>query len=115
MHEISLVRNVFRSLEDQFSSEELGNIKTIHLKVGLLSNVEPQLLQNAYDAVTATDQPAFKEVPLEVELVPIEVSCPSCGRNSMVKNYHFICGHCQTPTNNIVRGTELLISGVDMG
>ncbi|MEM7575427.1 MAG: hydrogenase maturation nickel metallochaperone HypA [Bacteroidota bacterium] len=114
MHEISLVRNVFRSLEDQFSAEELEKIKAIHLKIGLLANVEPVLLRNAYEAVTATDQPGFKAVSLEIEMVPAEISCPSCGKTSIIENYHFKCSHCNQPSNNLIRGTELLISGVDM-
>lgn len=114
MHEVSLVRNIFRTLEERFSAEELARITQIRLQVGLLSNVEPVLLQNAYEAVTATDQPAFRDVTLAVELVPVEVSCPNCEAISKVENYHFKCAACGTPTNQIVRGTELLISGVEM-
>lgn len=114
MHEISLVRNIFRTLEEEFPESDRAKITSIRLKVGLLSNVEPVLLQNAYGAVIATDQPTFKDVPLEVEMVPIAVQCPVCNAVSEVQNYHFKCNNCDRPTNNVIRGTELMISGVEM-
>lgn len=114
MHEISLVRQIFRTLDDQFSPEELERLKSIKLKVGLLSNVEPTLLQNAYQAVLATDRQAQSDVTLSVELVPIEIECPSCNKRSTIEDYKFVCHHCMQSTNNIVKGTELLISGVEL-
>jgi len=40
MHEISLVRNFFKTLEDQFPGE-IDRVRDIHLTVGVLSNVQP--------------------------------------------------------------------------
>ncbi|RME93623.1 MAG: hydrogenase maturation nickel metallochaperone HypA, partial [Bacteroidetes bacterium] len=34
--------------------------------------------------------------------------------HSVIEDYKFVCHHCGQPTNNIVAGTELLISGVEM-
>ncbi|MEL6356049.1 MAG: hydrogenase maturation nickel metallochaperone HypA [Bacteroidota bacterium] len=114
MHEVSLARSIFRSLEEQFTIKELANISSISLKIGVLSNVEPILLRNAYQAVAATDYATFKDVELKIEIVPPIVKCPKCERTSEVINYHFKCGHCDHPTNNIVQGTELMIAGVEM-
>ncbi|RMF01667.1 MAG: hydrogenase maturation nickel metallochaperone HypA, partial [Bacteroidetes bacterium] len=84
MHEISLVRQIFRTLDEQFTPTELQALKRIKLKVGLLANVEPTLLQNAYAAVLATDRQAQAGVELEVELVPIQIACPSCREHSVI-------------------------------
>jgi hydrogenase nickel incorporation protein HypA/HybF len=113
MHEISLVRNIFRTLENEFSEAELHRLKAINLTVGKLSNVEPVLMQNAFDAVTATDTPQFKAVKLNIETVPIKIYCADCGAESEVENYRFRCKICEKPNNNVVQGTELLISGVE--
>lgn len=114
MHEISLVRNVFRTLEAQLPADELARLDKIKLRIGLLSNVEPILMQNAFEAVTETEQQQFKAVQLDIELVPIHILCPSCGKESAVENYRFRCGYCDTPSNEVVSGTELLISGVEL-
>lgn len=112
MHEISLVRNIFRTLENEFSTEELNRMTAINLRVGKLSNVEPILMNNAFEAVTAVDCPQFKSVKLNIEVLPIEIYCDDCGSRTRVEQYRFICT-CGEPNNNIVQGNELLISGVE--
>ena len=111
MHEISLVRSIFNTLEEEFSEEELKNLKAIDLKVGLLSNVEPILMQNAFEAVTTAEE-KFQTVTLNVIKIPIEIYCETCNTNSAIENYKFACSSCGKPNNNIVKGEELLIHQV---
>lgn len=111
MHEISLIRNIFNTLESEFSKEELARLKQIDLKVGLLANVEPVLMQNALAAVTQAEE-KFQDVKLEIELIPIKVYCKSCDTHSLIKQYKFACRSCGQPNNNVVKGTELLIHRV---
>ena len=111
MHEISLVRTIFSTLEQEFSPEDLQRLMAIDLQVGLLSNVEPQLMHNAFEAVTTAEE-KFQSVQLNIQLVPIEIQCPDCGEKTLVENYRFVCDHCGKPSNNVIRGTELLIHRV---
>ncbi|MEM6963145.1 MAG: hydrogenase maturation nickel metallochaperone HypA [Bacteroidota bacterium] len=111
MHEISLVRNIFKTLESEFSKEELDTMTAIDMKIGLLSNVEPILMQNAYEAVTTAEE-KYQEVKLNIELITIEVYCEDCQLNSTIENYKFACSSCHKPNNNVVQGTELLIHRV---
>ncbi|MDW3197089.1 MAG: hydrogenase maturation nickel metallochaperone HypA [Cytophagales bacterium] len=110
MHEISLVRNIFRTLEAEFREDELDKLNQIDLTVGVLSNVEPILMQNAFEAVTE-DQQRFLQTKLHVSVVPIIVKCELCGDESEVINYSFKCrnGH---PTKNVIQGDELTIARV---
>ncbi len=50
MHEVSIVRSIIKTLEQEFEEEKMNRMKAIHIKVGILSNIEPRLLQNAYEA-----------------------------------------------------------------
>lgn len=111
MHEISLIRSIFNALETEFSPEEMEQLSGIDLQIGELSNVEPLLLQSAFEAVTSVDG-KYQHVKLEVEVIPIEIHCDACDANSPVKNYKFVCAQCGTPTNNVVKGLELLIHRV---
>ncbi len=111
MHEVSLVRSIFQTLEEEFGTTELSRLQSIELRIGLLANVEPVLLQNAFKAWTEAEG-RFLHVQLHIEIVPIEVHCPACGKNSQVENYRFTCQHCGQPTNQVVHGTELLIHRV---
>ncbi len=110
MHEISLVRNIFRTLEEEFPND-MGNIRGIFLKAGLLSNVQPILMQNAFQAVLE-DQPQYSKTSLYVEVLPILIYCDDCDKTTEVQQYRFVCT-CGKPSRNVVQGEELLISKVE--
>ncbi len=107
MHELALVRNIFSSLEDEYG-EETANIRGIYLTVGLLSNVQPVLMQNAFKAVQE-ELPQYQQAALHVELLPVLIFCDSCQKTTEVRYNKFICS-CGKPSRNIVQGEELLIS-----
>ena len=110
MHEISLVRNIFRTLEEEFP-QDIPKVRAIHLTVGLLSNVQPILMQNAFQAVLE-DEPRYQKTTLNVTVLPILIQCDDCGKTSEVQQYRFICP-CGKPSKNVIQGEELLISSVD--
>lgn len=110
MHEISLVRSVFRTLEEEFPGQ-MPRIRGIYLKVGLLSNVQPILMQNAFAAVLEAE-PAYRHTRLHVEVLPILVYCEACQTTTEVQQYRFVCG-CGRPSKNVVQGQELLIGKVE--
>lgn len=110
MHEISLVRNIFRTLEHEFPND-IANIRGIYIKAGLLSNVQPILMENAFQAVLE-DQPQYKKTSLHVEVLPILIQCDDCGKTTEVQQYRFVCT-CGKPSKNVIQGEELLISRVE--
>lgn len=111
MHEISLVRNIFNTLQAEFP-DRFKSIRTIYLTVGELSNVQPILMDNAFNAVLE-DEPYYWHTKLEVNVVPIKVQCDKCNEVSEVKQYKFICAACGSPCKNILQGEEILISKVE--
>ncbi len=110
MHEISLVRNIFRTLQDEFP-DKIEKVRRVQLKAGLLSNVQPILMQNAWEAVLE-DEPSYAGIKLEVVVLPILIHCNECDKTHEVENYRFICA-CGKPSRNVVQGEELLISEVE--
>ncbi len=110
MHEISLVRNIFKTLEDEFPGQA-DKVRGIHLTVGILSNVQPILMQNAFDAVLL-DEPIYHKTKLHVNVLPVLIHCDDCNKEVEVHDYKFVCT-CGKPSRNIVQGEELLISKVE--
>ncbi|MEO0898101.1 MAG: hydrogenase maturation nickel metallochaperone HypA [Bacteroidota bacterium] len=108
MHELSLVRSIFATLKESLEPDEMEKVSQVSLKVGKLANVEPILLQNAYKAFLESN-PEYERIKLDIQLVEIVVHCQTCGHKSQISHYKFICSHCETPTNNIISGEELLI------
>ena len=77
MHETSIVNSIIRTLEQEFEAEKLNKMKSIHLKVGILSNIEPRLLYNAYDASHMMN-PKYQNVKLEIEMTELKIQCEVC-------------------------------------
>ncbi len=111
MHEISIIRSVFNSLEEQFNQEEQKRLIQIDMEVGLFSNIEPLLLQNAFKAVQEAEN-RFPRAKLHINCTPIKIFCESCQTESIIENYKFICQSCGQANNNLISGTELLIKRV---
>ncbi|PUZ30011.1 hydrogenase nickel incorporation protein HypA/HybF [Chitinophaga costaii] len=111
MHEISLVRNIFNTLEDEFPGK-MDDIRGIYLTVGILSNVQPLLMQSAFEAVQQ-DEPKYANTHLHVEVLPIQIKCDICDAISSVEQYKFICKTCGRPCSHVIQGEELLISKVE--
>lgn len=110
MHEIALVKNIFTSIEDAFTGK-IEQVRDIHIQVGLLSNVQPILLQNAFAAVQAAE-PKYSAATLQVQVMPILIKCTSCNTISTVVHYIFVCNACNKPCKNIIQGQELMITKV---
>ena len=112
MHEISIINSIVRTLEVTFKPAKLEKMTAIYLKIGPLSNIEPQLLHNAYEAYYQHDQ-RYQRVCLHIESTPLQIRCQSCDHITNVKNYHFICEKCYTPSKQIIQGEEMLIHKVE--
>ncbi len=111
MHEISLARTIFRTLEEQFNGSELSRLNLIELKIGPLANVEPLLLEQAFQAVVQEEAVQYRNTTLKINLVPILIQCLFCGSITEVRQYKFVCT-CGLPCANVVQGNELLIERV---
>ncbi|WP_299533564.1 hydrogenase maturation nickel metallochaperone HypA [Ulvibacterium sp.] len=112
MHETSIVNSIMRTLEIEFEKEKLDKMKSIHLKVGILSNIEPRLLHNAYSAYHMMN-PQYSGVQLNIESTALKIQCEVCNHVTRIKNYRFICENCGRPSKNIIQGEELLIHKVE--
>ncbi len=107
MHEVSICQSILSTIEDEFDSGALENIREIHLKVGMLSCIEPDVLKHVFKYIKA-DGP-FQNSELYVELVEVSAECENCGEKFKVEQYKFICPNCESPVANITEGKELLI------
>lgn len=110
MHEVPIIRDIFRTLEENYS-DKLDRITKVQVAAGLLCNVQPVLLQNAFE-VLIREEPRFSNIDLEVVLLPIIAYCAKCNREFGVERNKFVC-ECGTASNKIMQGEELLISKVE--
>lgn len=109
MHELSIVKDIFSTLEEHYEAR-VEDIQKIEITAGLLSNVQPVLIQNAFDAFI-TEHHNYKHMELEVVVQDIIAHCQTCNKDFKVEYHRFVCA-CGVPSTNIVQGNELYISKV---
>ena len=107
MHEISICQSIVETLEAELEENEFQNVREVHLKVGVLSCVEPKILGHVFKYIIQ-DSP-FHKCSLHTDLVEVLASCENCRSNFKVENYRFVCPQCDTPSSTIIEGNELTI------
>lgn len=109
MHEIYLIRNTFERIEEEFP-EKFKRVSEIHLKVGLLSNVQPILITNAFKAFVM-EFPEYYNTQLIVDTLDVIIEC-ECGAKTVIEKNRFVCKSCNKPCRNIIQGEELYINEI---
>ena len=107
MHEISICESVFSGIEAEVDKSDFEKIREIHLKVGVLSCIEPEILMNVFSIMIA-DTP-FQNAELVIDVVEVHAQCKNCGCSFRVGKYKFVCPACGEPVGNVTQGKELLI------
>ena len=107
MHETSIVNSIMHTLEQEFDANKLSKLSGIYLKVGILSNIEPRLLHNAYSAFHLTN-PGYPNAELHIEPTELKIQCEICEHITDVKNYRFLCENCERPRKNVIQGEEMM-------
>lgn len=109
MHELSIVKDIFQTLEDAYP-ENFKDIVGVEIQAGLLSNIQPVLIHNAFEAYKE-EFSEYADVELNVEILPIIAYCKDCKEEFEVKFHRFVCA-CGKGSDKIVQGEELKISKV---
>lgn len=112
MHERSLVKALLRQVEDVAAAHPGSHLRSIRVRIGELSGVEPELLVSAYSDLAADT--TLRGVSLDLERVPLEAVCNQCGHRFQVKRFHFQCDRCGSLHLTLRGGEEMVLDSVTM-
>lgn len=112
MHELSVCQALIAQVEQLAAQHAATGVKSVHLRLGPLSGVEPQLLQDAYPIACAGSVAA--ESVLLVDLAPLKVKCETCGAETEASPNRLLCGKCGDYHTQLVSGDELLLMSVEL-
>ncbi|MBO5247037.1 MAG: hydrogenase maturation nickel metallochaperone HypA [Eubacterium sp.] len=77
MHELSVTTNILNLALEKLKEQELTQIHSISLKIGVMQGYEKQWMQHFFERLSK-GTPA-EGARLEVEIVPITFRCRDCG------------------------------------
>lgn len=112
MHEYSIVQALLDSCEQHAKANNAAKITQVVLKVGVMSGVEPQLLQSAFD--TFKEATICQEAALVMHIQEIVVYCRTCHKESTLKKREYLCPACQSNDLEIRDGEEMYLMQLEM-
>ena len=112
MHELSIAQNIIQILNSTVEQNRLGLVDKIHLKIGLLCNVMIESLNFSYNSIV--ENTPLQNSTLEIEILPIKITCNDCGEINTTYDFIFFCPACNSSAISVISGDEMIISSVQL-
>ena len=108
MHELSLAYSLVETAVAAAREHNITQIDAVHMRLGALSGVVKEALLFGYEI--ATENTLLAGSQLQIELLPVIVLCPHCGKTQTLANPQYLCcPHCEAATAQIIQGKEIEI------
>ena len=111
MHELGIVFEIVRVVEQAVKEENLPAVDTIVLQVGELCGVIPVYLDEFWPAAI-DKKPFFKNTKLKLEVIPGMARCQHCGEVFNVIANEGYCPKCNSFDKDLLSGREFLIKEI---
>lgn len=111
MHELAVCQALIAQAEAIARSKQ-ARVSEVHVGIGPLSGVEPELLAQAYPLACAGT--AAEGSRLAIESTVVRVRCRDCGTETIVPPNRLLCGNCGMWHTDIVTGDEMLLLRVEL-
>jgi hydrogenase nickel insertion protein HypA len=113
MHELSIAQSIIEGAAEEAERHSAGRVTAVHLQVGKLSGVVKEALLFSYEL--ACEGTPLEASRLEIEEIAAVIFCRQCVAEQTLESIqHFRCPVCLSPAPDVVRGRELLITGLEM-
>ncbi len=107
MHELSLCQGLITQVQEIAAQHQARAVDCIHLQIGPLSGVVPELLQSAFSV--ARLHSIAEDASLIIDTCPVRVQCRQCGAQTDTTPNHLVCGSCGDWRTQLLSGDELLL------
>jgi hydrogenase nickel incorporation protein HypA/HybF len=112
VHELSVCQALLQQVTEIARRERADRVTQIHLRIGPLSGVVPELLEQAFTIARAGT--IAEQAQLLTEPQPIRVQCSQCGEESEASVSRLVCGACGDYHTRLISGDELLLASVEL-
>ena len=112
MHELSVAQNIINIVEENTKSSLIPKIKFIRIRVGKMSNILIDSLNFGFESLVYGTE--LEGAKLLVEETPVTILCKKCGKKIEIKEPMFSCINCGSNSIEVVAGTELFISELEI-
>jgi hydrogenase nickel incorporation protein HypA/HybF len=111
MHELSIAQSIIDILHEQMKIHKLSRVESVGLRIGKLRGVEIESLNFGFGVLT--EGSPLEGAQLEVEEVPMEGRCVTCGQRFALENWLDDCPFCRATEVELISGKELDIVAIE--
>jgi len=112
MHELSVCQALLDQVRKTAYTHNAGSVGLITVRIGPLSGVEPNLLEQAFSI--ARNGPMTASATLVIETMPVSIRCRDCGNENEVRPNRLLCSQCASYRVDLTSGDELLLARVEL-
>lgn len=111
MHELSIALALIEAASEE--RHRLGDVhvEALHVRIGQLTAVVPDALRFSFDL--AAEGTVIAGARLEIESLPVVVSCATCGNSTLDSLAILRCPDCDGPAE-LVSGRELELRALEV-
>lgn len=111
MHELSIAQNIISIVQETMRTRP-GCVKSVHLKIGSLSNVVVESLRFGFETLIAGTE--LEGARLAVEEPPVVVRCRTCAAETTIEQFELTCASCGGHDLEIIGGDELFVQYIEI-
>jgi hydrogenase nickel incorporation protein HypA/HybF len=112
MHEYSIVQSLLNSCDENAQANHATKVTKVVVKIGVMSGVEPHLLQTAFD--TFKEHTICDGAEFIINIQPIVIVCNGCGVESTLSKNEYCCPVCQGIEVDVVDGEEMYLMQLEL-
>ena len=111
MHEIKLTQGLVGLLDKALEDPQVKSVKKVHIKVGKLHYIVPEIMQSAFESTPKNDK--LKTAKLEIEVLPVILKCLECSKEHCLDEQQYNVECCENARGEIISGKEFILEGIE--
>ena len=112
MHEFSVVQSLLGLIERYANENGARSVTKVVVQIGVLSGVEPHLLELAFN--TFKEGTIAQDAELVMEIEPLKLACLDCGREFVKEELSAVCPGCGSSNTEITGGKDMYLKSLEM-
>lgn len=112
MHELSIAQSILDVVSQHLPAGNSTIVKSIKVRVGILSSVLPDSLNFCFGAITKDT--SFEKTQLIIRIVPVTIECKDCKEIYERNEYIFLCPSCNKSNITVLGGNDLNVEEIEI-
>lgn len=112
MHEYSIVQALMEQVETLARENEAEKVNKVVVKIGVMSGVEPHLLEIAFD--TFKEKSICDTAEFVMNIQPLSIHCLECDTQSEQDEIAYCCPQCKSLKVEVTDGEDMFLMSLEM-